>query len=97
MHIDRKLEKYLKGGIDFDTFYLVSAEPVNEKYAVMFLAPKSLGVHKYFNVRYGELTSCWFGTIESATDFAVEKGLISRLKATAINNRYYNVYRGDHK
>lgn len=97
MHIDRKLEKYLKGGIDFDAFYLVSAEPVNETYAVMFLAPKTPGVYKYFNVRYGEMTSRWFATIEAATDYAVEKGLINRLKANLINNRYYNVYRGDLK
>ena len=94
MHLDRKLEKYLKGGIDFDTFHLVSVEPVNDVYAVIFLAPKVLGRYQYFNVRYGELTSRYFATIESATNFAVENGLISRLKANAINNRYYNVYRG---
>ena len=53
MHIDRKLEKYLAGQIDFDEFYLVAAEPVNEKNAVMFLAPKTIGMYKYFCVRYG--------------------------------------------
>lgn len=94
MHLDRKLEKYLKGGIDFDTFYLVSVEPVNDVYAAIFLAPKKSGKFSYFNVRYGELTSSYFTSIESATDFAVRNGLISKMKANAINNRYHTIYRG---
>ncbi len=91
MHIDRKLEKYLRGDIDFDSFYLVSVEPVTEKYAVIILVPK---IHRYFNVRYGELTSKWFTTIEEATQYAVERGFISKAKAKAINLRYYSVYGG---
>ena len=75
MHIDRKLEKYLAGQIDFDEFYLVAAEPVNEKNAVMFLAPKTIGMYKYFCVRYGTLGTNWFGSIEEATKFALEKGV----------------------
>lgn len=94
MHLDRKPEKCLKVGIDFDTFHLVSVEPVNDVYAVIFIARKVLGRYQYFNVRYGELTIRYFATIESAKNFTVENGLISRLKANAINNRYHNVYRG---
>ena len=95
MHIDRKLEKYLAGQIDFDEFYLVAAEPVNEKNAVMFLAPKTIGMYKYFCVRYGTLGTNWFGSIEEATKFALEHGYISKLKAKTINTRYYSVYRGE--
>lgn len=94
MHIDRKLEKYLVGDIDFSEFYLVSAEPVNDDYAVVFLAPKAIGQYTYFNVRYGHLSSNFFCSIEEATKFAVECGYISNLKAKAINSRYYTVYRG---
>lgn len=95
MHLDRKLEKYLAGQIDFDEFYLVAAEPVNEKHAVMFLAPKTPGTYKYFCVRYGTFGAKWFGSIEEATKFALEHGYISKLKEKAINSRYYSVYRGD--
>ena len=94
MHIDRKLEKYLVGDIDFSEFYLVSAEAVNDDYAVVFLAPKVIGPYKYFCVRYGHSTSHFFNSIEGATKFAVECGYISNLKAKAINARYYTVYRG---
>ena len=97
MHIEKKLEKYLAGSIDFDTFYLVAAEPVNEKYAVMFLAPKTFGQYKYFNVRYGGDSCGWYNTMEEATDYAVEKCYISKLKAKAIITRYYTAYRGEHK
>lgn len=93
MHLDRKLEKYLVGSIDFDTFYLVAVEPVNDKYALIILAPKALELHSYFNARYGN-TNHWASSIEEATDAAVKAGFISRLKAKKINDRYYNVYRG---
>jgi len=95
LHIDKKLEGYLKGGIDFDSFHLVAAVPVNDVYAVMFLAPKSSCVPGYFNVRYGELTSKHFKSIEKCTDWAVENGLITKLQASSINNRYYTVYGGN--
>ena len=95
LHIDKKLEGYLKGGIDFDSFHLVAAVPVNYVYAVMFLAPKNSCVPGYFNVRYGELTSKHFKSIEKCTDWAVENGLITKLQASSINNRYYTVYGGN--
>ena len=94
MHIGRRLEKYLVSDIDFSEFYLVSLEPVNDDYAVIFLAPKSIGQYKYFCMRYGHLNSSYFGSIEAATEAAVNAGYISRLKAKAINARYYSVYRG---
>ena len=97
MHLDKKLEKYLVGDIDFSEFYLVSVEPVTDTYAAIFLAPKSLGQYKYFNVRYGHLSSNFFCSMEAATKFAVESGYISKLKAAAINARYYSAYRGEHK
>ena len=94
LHIDKKLEHYLKDGIDFESFYLVGAVPVNDTYAVIFLAPKDSCHPHYFNVRYGELTSKHFKTIEQCTEYAVENCLISKHQAIAINNRYHTVYGG---
>ena len=51
LHIDKKLEHYLKDGIDFESFYLVGAVPVNDTYSVIFLAPKDSCHPRYLKVR----------------------------------------------
>ncbi len=97
MHIEKRLEQLLSGSIDFDTFYLLSAEPVTDNTAVIFLAPKDVSKDKYFNLRYGKENSLWFTSLENMLEFAVDKEYISKLKTSSLVMRYQNLTRGESK
>ncbi len=88
MKLTKEMDRYIKPyNIDFTDFYILELFPVDEKNAVLFLAPRVENPHNNFNLQYRDASN-YYGNIENMMASAVLNNLITRKQANVIIDNY---------
>lgn len=96
MNLSKRMAHYLKGNIDFSSFYIVDVIPQNKHNAVILLAPTIKEKYSHFNLQYKD-RSLYYGTIEGMMEQCITCGYISRLRANIRILQYHRKSRKQNK
>lgn len=87
MKLPDKIAHYLRGNVDFDSFFILDIAVQDKENAVLLLAPKDITTDKFFCMQYRG-HSYFYGSIKNMMDACVQCRYLSRASAERLIRRY---------
>lgn len=88
MNLPDKTAHYLRGSIDFDSFFILDIAVQDKDNAALLLAPRDISTDKYFCMQYRG-NSYFYGSVENMMEACVEYKYLSRTAANQLTKKYY--------
>lgn len=88
MKLPKKIAHYLRGNVDFDSFFVLDIAVQDKEDAVLLLAPKDITTDKFFCMQYcGH--SYFYGSIENMMEACVKCQYLSPAAAKRLIRKYH--------
>lgn len=87
MKLPGKIARYLRGNVDFDSFFILDIAVQNKENAVLLLAPRDITTDKFFCIQY-KGHSYFYSSIENMMDACVKCRYFSRASAERLIRKY---------
>lgn len=87
MKLPGKIAHYLRGNVDFDSFFILDIAVQDKENAVLLLAPRDMTTDKFFCMQYRG-RSYFYGSIENMMDACVKCRYLSPAAAERLIRRY---------
>ncbi len=88
MKLPDKIAHYLRGNVDFDSFFILDIAVQDKEDAVLLLAPRDMTTDTFFCMQYRG-HSYFYGSIENMMDACVKCQYLSPAAAERLTRRYY--------
>ena len=88
MKLPKKIEHYLRGNVDFDSFFILDIAVQDKENAVLLLAPMDITTDKFFCMQYRG-HSYFYGSIEKMMDACVKCQYLHPAIAKRLMRKYY--------
>lgn len=88
MKLPDKIAHYLRGNVDFDSFFILDIAVQDKENAVLLLAPKDITTDKFFCMQYRG-RSYFYSSIENMMDACMNCRYLSRAAAERLIRKYY--------
>lgn len=88
MKLPDKTAHYLRGNVDFDSFFILDIAVQDKKNAVLLLAPRDITTDKFFCMQYRG-HSYFYGSIENMMESCVKCRYLSRAAAKRLTRKYH--------
>jgi len=82
-----KIAHYLRGNVDFDSFFILDIAVQDKENAVLLLAPRDMTTDKFFCMQYRG-RSYFYSSIENMMDACVKCQYLSRVSAKRLIRKY---------
>lgn len=87
MKLPGKIAHYLRGNVNFDSFFILDIAVQDKENAVLLLAPKDMTTDKFFCMQYcGH--SYFYSSIENMMEACVKCQYLSRISAKRLIRKY---------
>lgn len=90
MKLPDRIAHYLRGNVDFDSFFILDIAVQDEENAVLLLAPRDMTTDKFFCMQYRG-HSYFYGSIENMMEACVKCQYFSPTTARRLTRRYYKL------
>lgn len=87
MKLPGKIARYLRGNVDFDSFFILDIAVQDKENAVLLLAPRDVTTDKFFCMQYRG-RSYFYGSIEKMMDACVKCQYLSHAAAKRLIRKY---------
>lgn len=88
MKLPNKIAHYLRGNVDFDSFFVLDIAMQDKNNAVLLLAPRDIIADKFFCMQYRG-RSYYYNSVENMVEACVECRYFSRTTAKRLTRKYY--------
>lgn len=88
MKLPRKIARYLRGNVDFDSFFVLDIAVQDKKDAVLLLAPRDITTDKFFCMQYHG-HSYFYGSIENMMEACVKCQYLRPAAAERLTRKYH--------
>lgn len=88
MKLPKKIARYLRGNVDFDSFFILDIAVQDDENAVLLLAPRDITTDKFFCMQY-KGHSYFYSSIENMMEACVQCQYLSRISAKRLIRKYY--------
>lgn len=88
MKLPEKIAHYLRGSVDFDSFFVLDIAVQDKGNAVLLLAPRDITTDKFFCMQY-KGDSYFYGSIENMMEACVKCQYLRPAAAERLARRYY--------
>ena len=88
MKLPGKIAHYLRGNVDFDSFFVLDIAVQDKENAVLLLAPRDITTDKFFCMQY-RWHSYFYGSIENMMEACVKCRYLRPAAAERLTRRYY--------
>lgn len=88
MKLPNKIARYLRGNVDFDSFFILDIAVQDKDNAVPLLAPRDITADKFFCMQYRGRSS-YYNSVENMVKACVECRYFSRATAKRLTRKYY--------
>ncbi len=88
MKLPDKIAHYLRGNVDFDSFFILDISVQDKDNAVLLLAPRDITIDKFFCIQY-KGRSYFYNSVENMMESCVRCSYLSRAAAGRLTRRYY--------
>lgn len=87
MKLPGKIAHYLRGNVDFDSFFILSIAVQDKENAVLLLAPRDIATDKFFCMQYRG-HSYFYSSIENMMEACVQCQYLSPAAAKRFIRKY---------
>lgn len=88
MKIPDQIAHYLRGNVDFDSFFILDIAVQDKDNAVLLLAPRDITTDKFFCMQY-KGRSYFYNSMENMMEACVGCRYLSRNAAKRLTRKYY--------
>ena len=88
MKLPNKIAHYLRGNMDFDSFFILDIAVQDKDNAVLLLAPKDVTTDKFFCIQYRG-HSYFYNCMENMMQACVKCQYLSLATAKRLTRKYY--------
>ena len=88
MKLPKKIARYLRGNVDFDSFFILDIAVQDKNNAVLLLAPRDIAADKFLCMQY-KGRSYFYSSIENMMEACVKCQYLSHAAVKRLVRRYY--------
>lgn len=88
MKLSGKIARYLRGNVDFDSFFVLDIAVQDKENAVLLLAPRDMTTDKFFCMQY-KGNSYFYGSIENMMKACVKCQYLRPTTAKWLMRKYH--------
>ena len=88
MKLPKKIAHYLRGNVDFDSFFVLDIAVQDKEDAVLLLAPRDITTDKFFCIQYRG-HSYFYGSIENMMEACVKCQYLRPTAAKRLTRKYH--------
>ena len=88
MKLPGRIAHYLRGNVDFDSFFVLDIAVQDKENAVLLLGPRDITTDKFFCMQY-KGDSYFYGSIENMMEACVKCQYLSHAAAERLTRKYH--------